>query len=120
VPGGGTALVRASLAVERIALPALAGDARVGALAVLAALLEPARRIAENAGAPGGTIVARIQAASGAHGYDAGLERMVDLFRAGVVDPLQVVRVGLLNAASVAGMLLTADALVVEGPAEGA
>ena len=54
-------------------------------------------------------------------GYDAELERFADLFRAGVVDPVQVVRVGLLNAASVAGMLLTADALVVDqGGADGA
>jgi chaperonin GroEL len=114
VPGGGTALVRAARAVEERALPALAGDARAGALAVARALLEPARRIAENAGAEGGPVLARLRGATGAMGFDAELDRFTDLFRSGVVDPVQVVRAGLRNAASIAGLLLTADALVVD------
>jgi len=117
VPGGGTALVRAATAVEERALPALTGDAKAGARAVALALLEPARRIAENAGAEGGPILARLRAAHGAVGFDAELDRFADLFRAGVVDPLQVVRTGLQNAASIAGLLLTADALVVDDEA---
>lgn len=114
VPGGGTALVRAALAVEAGPAATLEGDARAGARAVARALLEPARRIAENAGAAGGPVVERVRAARGAIGFDAELGREVDLFRAGIVDPLQVVRSGLQNAASVACLLLTADALVVD------
>ena len=115
VPGGGTALVRAAIAVEDGPARTLTGDARAGARAVALALVEPARRIAENAGASGAAVLERVRAAHGPIGFDAELDREADLFRAGVVDPLQVVRVGLLNAASVAGMLLTADALVVDG-----
>ena len=120
VPGGGVALVRAAAAVEAGPGQTFTGAARAGALAVAFALLEPARRIAENAGAEGAPVLARMRAAAGPIGYDAELGREADLFRAGVVDPLQVVRIGLANAASVAGMLLTADALVVdqEGPAD--
>ena len=114
VPGGGTALVRAAAAVEAGPVVTLEGDARTGARVVARALVEPARRIAENAGAPGAYIVAQVREASGPIGFDAELDRFADLFRAGVVDPLQVVRVGLLHAASIAGLLLTADALVVD------
>lgn len=114
VPGGGTALVRSVEHVEREALPNVVGDARAGVRAVLDALVEPARRIAENAGAPGGVIVERIRAGRGSEGFDATLGRVTDLARTGVVDPVRVVRTALQNAASVAGMLLVADALVVD------
>jgi chaperonin GroEL len=114
VPGGGTALVRALARLEGDESDAgLANGRRV----VGRALLEPCRRIALNAGAEAETIVEEVRGASGGIGYDAELGRMVDLYRAGVVDPALVVRTALANAASVAGLLLTTDALVVDDDA---
>ncbi len=114
VPGGGVALVRAAAAVERTGLATVQGDAVLGMRAVIEALVEPTRRIAENAGAPGRVVVERVRAGDGSTGYDAALGRYGDLARAGIVDPVRVVRVALQNAASIAGLLITADALVVD------
>ncbi len=114
VPGGGIAYVRAVAAVEEHALTSVTGDARSGVRAVMDALVEPTRRIAENSGAAGGPVVERVRAGMGTLGYDAALGRHCDLARAGIVDPVRVLRVALQNAASVAGLLLTADALVVD------
>jgi chaperonin GroEL len=114
VPGGGVALVRALERLDaRESDPALANGRRI----VEQALLEPCRRIAQNAGAEAATVLAAVRGASGAMGYDAELGRVVDLYRAGVVDPALVVRTALANAASVAGLLLTTDALVVDDDA---
>jgi chaperonin GroEL len=110
VPGGGVALVRARDAT--ISLP-LEGDAKAGAESLARALLEPARWIAQNAGADGDAVVAALLRSSGATGYDAALGAMVDLARAGIVDPARVVRLALENAASVAGLLLATETLVV-------
>jgi chaperonin GroEL len=111
VPGGGVALARARASLDALALE---GDAALGRDAVAHALLEPCRLIARNAGEEPEVVVARVLEAGGAVGYDAELGRFVDLFRAGVVDPALVVRTALANAASVAGLLLTTDALVVD------
>jgi chaperonin GroEL len=116
VPGGGVALVRAAAGLADLSL---GGDAQAGVRAVAAALGEPARQIAANAGREGAPVLEQIRAGSGWHGYDAELDRFADLGRAGVADPLLVVRTALATAAATAGLLLTTDALVVEGPDEG-
>jgi chaperonin GroEL len=110
VPGGGVALVRARHAA--LAAP-LEGDAKLGALLVADALMAPARWIAANAGADPELVAARLLGGSGANGFDASLGQFVDLERAGVLDPARVVRTALTEAAAVAGLLLTTDALVV-------
>ncbi|MGH7725727.1 MAG: TCP-1/cpn60 chaperonin family protein, partial [Candidatus Eiseniibacteriota bacterium] len=111
VPGGGVALARSRDAVRALGLE---GDAAHGARIVLQGMLAPAWQIADNAGEEAALIVDRILESHGSVGYDAALGRFADLFRAGVVDPTRVVRVALQNAASIAGLLLTTDVLVVE------
>jgi chaperonin GroEL len=113
VTGGGVALLRARDAA--LSVP-LSGDAKLGAEALALALPEPARWIAANAGADGDQVVARLAKASGSTGFDAALGEIVDLARAGIVDPARVVRAALENAAAVAGMLLSTETLVVEDP----
>jgi len=113
VTGGGVALLRARDAA--LSVP-LSGDAKLGAEALALALSEPARWIAANAGADGKAVVARLAKASGSTGFDAALGEIVDLSRAGIVDPARVVRAALENAAAVAGMLLSTETLVVEDP----
>ncbi len=120
VTGGGVALLRARDAA--LSVP-LSGDAKAGAATVAGAVLEPARWIAHNAGADGDAIVAELQGASGATGFDASIGRIVDLSRAGILDSARVVRIALENAAAVAGLILTTETLVVdegeEPPSEG-
>jgi len=111
VTGGGIALLRARDAA--LSLP-LEGDAKAGAEAFALALPEPTRWIAQNAGADGDQVIARLARASGSTGFDAALGEVVDLARAGIVDPARVVRSALENAASVAGMMLATETLVVE------
>nr|WP_206314283.1 chaperonin GroEL [Streptomyces coryli] len=111
VPGGGTALLRAAAALEDGL--ALAGDERTGVLTVRAALAAPLRRIAAAAGMDGAHLAARAAMAPAGHGWDAATDRWCDLAAAGVLDPVRVPRTALHNAASVAGLLLTAGGLVV-------
>jgi chaperonin GroEL len=113
VPGGGVALLRARDAARSVPL---SGDARAGAEAVALALSEPTRWIAANAGADGDQVIARLSNASGSTGFDAALGEIVDLARAGIVDPARVVRAALENAAAVAAMLLSTETLVIEDP----
>jgi chaperonin GroEL len=113
VPGGGVAYLRAIPAVEQLQLE---GERRVGAAIVKRALEEPTRQIALNAGVEGATVVQRLKAESGATGYDAATGAYVDLMEAGIIDPTKVSRTALQNAASVAGLLLTTEALVTEIP----
>src|SRR5262249_11432309 len=96
-----------------LSLP-LEGDAKLGARVLAGALTEPARWIASNAGHDGDLVAARLLAAGGATGFDASLGTFVDLERAGVLDPVKVVRSALENAVSVTGLLLTTDAIVVQ------
>ncbi len=115
VPGGGTALVNAIPAVEALALK---GDERVGAMIIRRALEAPMRQIAANAGQDGSVILQNVRAGKGAaFGYNAATGEYEDLIKAGVIDPKKVCRVALQNAASVASLLLTTDALVSEAPA---
>ena len=115
VPGGGTALLRAKMGVSG-EIAKLSGDIATGARTVLAALDAPARLIAENAGYEGGVKVQEVEAATGSMGLNAATGVIEDLMKAGVIDPAKVTRAALQNAASIAAMVLTTEALVVEKP----
>jgi chaperonin GroEL len=116
VPGGGVALLRASSAVDALKL---SGDEKVGAMIVKRALEEPIRNIVENAGLEGSVIVEKVKAEKVAtRGFDAESLEYVDMMQAGIIDPTKVERVALQNAASVAGLLLTTEALVTDLPEE--
>jgi len=115
VPGGGVALLRASLRLGKV--KAKDDDEKIGVDIVRRALRAPVVQIAENAGVNGNVVVGHILAEkNGAFGYDALAGRYCDLVEAGIIDPAKVVRTALQNAASVAGLLLTTDALVAEIP----
>jgi len=115
VAGGGTALVRARGAVDKVAA-SLDGDEATGARIVERALQEPLRWIAINAGFEGAVKVQEVEAATGAVGLNALTGTLEDLVKAGVIDPAKVTRSALQNAASVAGLLLTTEALVADKP----
>jgi len=113
VPGGGVALIRASSALEGLKLSA---EEQVGANIVRRALEDPCRWIATNAGWEGSIVLDRVKNGKGAYGFNAAKEEFEDLIKAGIVDPTKVVRTALQNAASVAGLLLTTEALIAEKP----
>ncbi|MCX7620429.1 MAG: chaperonin GroEL [Acidimicrobiales bacterium] len=117
VAGGGTALVRARQAVSKVR-ESLDGDQATGATIVYKALEAPARLIADNAGHEGAVIVQQVEAESGATGFNAATGEFVDLLKAGVIDPAKVTRAALQNAASIAALLLTTEALVADKPEE--
>ncbi|HOV40878.1 MAG TPA: chaperonin GroEL [Oscillospiraceae bacterium] len=114
VAGGGTALINAMPAVEKL-IPSLEGDERTGAKIVLRALEEPVRQIAQNAGLEGSVIIDKIRRSRKVgYGFDAYNETYVDMIPAGIVDPTKVTRCALQNAASVAAMVLTTESLVAD------
>ena len=116
VPGGGVALLRGGKALEKLKLE---GDQRVGVEIVKRAVEEPMRHIAGNAGAEGSIVVQRVKEAKNVdEGFNAATETYEDLVKAGVIDPTKVTRTALANAASVATLLLTSDALIAEKPKE--
>jgi chaperonin GroEL len=116
VAGGGVALLRASAAIESLKLE---GDEKVGAMIIKRALEEPIRRIVENAGLEGSVVVEKVKAEKGVtRGFDAESLEFVDMIQAGIIDPTKVERVALQNAASVASLLLTTEALVADLPEE--
>jgi chaperonin GroEL len=116
VPGGGTALLRAKAAVAK--LKSDNPDIQAGINIVLRALEAPIRQIAENAGVEGSIVVGKITDNTGSEtfGFDAQAEEFVDLLQAGIVDPAKVVRTALQDASSVAGLLVTTEAMVAELP----
>jgi chaperonin GroEL len=114
VPGGGVALVRAVSAIEKI--EGTSDEQMVGVAIVRRAAEEPARQIAANAGKEGSIVVQKIKEGKGAFGYNAATDTFEDLIEAGVIDPTKVVRSALQNAASVASLLITTEALVAERP----
>src|SRR5258708_346073 len=117
VPGGGVALLRCAKAVDN--LKKLEGDEKVGAMIVRRALEEPIRQIVENAGLEGSVIVEKVKAETVAtRGFDADSNEYVDMLQAGIIDPAKVERVALQNAASIASLLLTTEALVTDIPEE--
>jgi len=113
VAGGGSALIHASVALGDLGL---SGDEATGVAVVRKALLEPGRWIALNAGAEGGVVVAAIADLPAGHGYNAETGEYGDLLAQGVIDPVKVTRSAVQNAASIAGMLLTTEALVTDKP----
>jgi len=113
VPGGGVALIRASAALNNLRV---AEDEKIGVRIVQKALQEPARWIAQNAGADGSVVLDKIKNGKGAYGFNAASEEFEDLVKSGIVDPTKVVRCALQNAASVAGLLITTEAMVAEKP----
>ncbi len=117
VAGGGTALVRAKSAVSD-SVEALDGDERTGARIVLRSLDAPARLIADNAGLEGAVVVQQLERETGSVGLNAATGEFEDLLKAGVIDPAKVTRAALQNAASIASLLLTTEALVADKPEE--
>ncbi len=112
VPGGGVALIRAQSALDKIKGTE---DEKIGVEIVRRALEEPIRMIAQNAGAEGSIVVARVKESKEKNfGYNAATDTYEDLVRAGVIDPTKVTRTALQNAASIAGLLLTTECVVVE------
>jgi chaperonin GroEL len=116
LPGGGVALVQAGkTAFDKLDL---AGDEATGANVVKVALEAPLRQIATNAGFEGGVVVEKVKTLPDNHGFDASTGEYVDLLSAGIIDPAKVTRSALQNAASIAGLFLTTEAVVAEKPEE--
>ena len=115
VPGGGVALVRCLDALEKIKIKA---DQKLGVKVVMRAIEEPLRQIANNAGAEGSVVIDKVKNGEGAFGYNAETNKYEDLIEAGVIDPTKVVRYALQNAASVASLMLTTEAMIAEKPEE--
>jgi chaperonin GroEL len=113
VPGGGVALLQAQDTLSKLDLT---GDDATGAGIVRRALEEPLKQIAINAGLEGGVVVERVRGLGGTHGLNAANDEYVDMFKAGIIDPAKVVRSALQNAASIAGLFLTTEAVVADKP----
>ncbi|HWL45968.1 MAG TPA: chaperonin GroEL [Ilumatobacter sp.] len=115
VAGGGTALIRARASVQTV-VESLTGDEQTGAKAVYESLTAPAWNIAANAGLEGSVWVRAVEAETGSNGLNAATGEIVDLLKAGIIDPAKVTRAALQNAASIAALLLTTEALVADKP----
>lgn len=115
VPGGGVALIRSIGALDETSVR---GDRQTGVDIVRRALQSPMRQIADNAGLEGSLVVQKVSEGEGAFGFNARTEQYEDLVDAGVIDPTKVVRTAMENAASIAGLLLTTEALVTDMPEE--
>jgi len=116
VPGGGVALLRSAKDVEDL-IKTLEGDEKIGAQLVRRSLEEPLRQIVGNAGEEGAVVVGKIIENKNPHyGYNAGTNKYEDLVEAGVIDPTKVTRTALQNAASIAGLMLTTEAMVSDIP----
>jgi len=113
VPGGGVALIRASAGLGNLRV---SDDEKVGVRIVQKALEEPLRWISQNAGLDGAVVLDKVKNGKGAFGFNAATEEYEDLVKAGIVDPTKVVRTALQNAASVAGMMITTEAMIAEKP----
>ncbi len=113
VPGGGVALIRALSALDGLKFN---DDRAYGVNIIRRAVEEPLRQIAQNAGVDGSIVVDKVKNGKGAFGFNAATEEYEDLVKAGVIDPTKVVRSALQNAASVAGLMLTTEALIAEAP----
>jgi chaperonin GroEL len=116
VPGGGVALINAASVLDKVAKETTLADEKLGVEIVRQALYIPARQIAANAGAEGGVIVEKIKHSKAGMGYNAATGEFEDMVKAGIIDPVKVTRHGLLNAASIAAMILTTEVLITEKP----
>jgi len=114
VAGGGVALLRCQKALEKV--EGLEGDMQLGINIVRRAIEEPLRQLANNAGVEGSVVVQRVREMKGSDGYNVQTDEYEDLMKAGIVDPTKVTRSALQNAASIAGLLLTTEALITEKP----
>ena len=113
VPGGGVALIRASVSLANLRV---SEDEKVGVRIIQKALEEPLRWIVSNAGAEGSVVLDKVKNGKGAFGFNAATEEYEDLVKAGIVDPTKVVRTALQNAASVAGLMITTEAMIADKP----
>lgn len=113
VPGGGVALLRTVSSVEALKLE---GDERVGANIIKRALEEPMRKISENAGVEGVVVIQKVKEQSGSFGFNAEAEEYTDMIKAGIIDPVKVVRLAIVNSSSIAGLMLTTEAMITEIP----
>jgi chaperonin GroEL len=113
VPGGGVALIRAAAPLANIRV---SNDEKAGVRIVQKALEEPLRWIATNAGSDGSVVLDKVKNGKAADGFNAATEEFEDLVKSGIVDPTKVVRTALQNAASVAGLLITTEAVIAEKP----
>ena len=111
VPGGGVAYIRALKVLEKAEFP---GEEQLGVRLIKRALEEPMRQIANNAGFEGSVVVQQVLANKGNYGFNAETGEYEDLLKAGIIDPTKVARFALQNAASVAGLLLTTEAMVAD------
>jgi chaperonin GroEL len=114
VAGGGVALLRTQKSLDNV--KDLEGDEKIGVQIVRRAIEEPTRQLADNAGAEGALVVEEVKKRKANEGYDVSTGEYTDLVKAGIVDPTKVTRTALQNAASIAGLLLTTEALVTEIP----
>jgi chaperonin GroEL len=114
VPGGGVAFLRTQKALDNV--KDLEADEKIGVQIVRRAIEEPTRQLADNGGAEGALVVEEVKKRKGNEGYDVATGEYTDLVKAGIVDPTKVTRSALQNAASIAGLLLTTEALVTEIP----
>jgi len=120
VPGGGVALIRAAAEVDAL-IKTLEGDEKIGANIIRRAIEEPLRMIAHNAGEEGAVVIGKILESKDTNfGYNAGSGKYEDLVAAGVIDPTKVTRTALQNAASIAGLMLTTEAMISEIPEKAA
>jgi len=115
VPGGGVALVRCLDVLSKMKIKS---EQKLGVRVIMRAIEEPLRQIANNAGLEGSVVIDKVKTAQGAFGYNADTDTYEDLMKAGVIDPTKVVRLALQNAASVASLMLTTQAMVAEKPEE--
>jgi chaperonin GroEL len=113
VPGGGVAYLRCLAALDKLKFE---GDKKIGVDLVKRALEEPIRQIANNAGQEGSVVTEKVRNEKGAFGFDAAQDEYTDMIKAGIIDPTKVVRLALQNAASVASLMITTQALVAEKP----
>ncbi|MGD9587977.1 MAG: chaperonin GroEL [Pyrinomonadaceae bacterium] len=118
VAGGGVALVRAAAVLEGFKASEEDQDEQIGVNIVRRALEEPLRQIAANAGKEGAVIVGKVAEGSDSYGFNAATEQFEDLVAAGVIDPAKVTRTALQNAASIAGLMLTTEAMIADAPEE--
>ena len=113
IPGGGTALLRASLKLDEIQVE---GDEKIGINILKRVLEEPIRQIAQNAGVDGSIVVQKVKEQGEEYGFDANTLKYGNLMELGIVDPVKVVRSSLQNAASAASMFLTTEVVVADKP----
>jgi chaperonin GroEL len=111
VPGGGVAYIRCQKALDALAAT-LEGDIKIGVMIIKRAIEQPLRTLCDNAGVEGSVVVEAVNKEKRNMGYNVDTEEMVDMFDAGVIDPTKVARSALHNAASVASLLLTSEALI--------